>query len=238
MSQNSIHSLFEQASHISWIKLLIYRNENSQFSMNNMQDETSNWINHKKKIIVFIDYNVTIFIACQIRLTLTTSMNKLNLQLVCVLQYLSQFNIDVWYCFDKIHLVLNILLWLLNNMMNKIKKDIINILKNLAIEFYHVTLIELADKFKKYLQNMYKKDIQWKQIIDIIKLMNCSSDMVNKDMMKWSVKLHFTYWNSLIYYINDVNKCKCLCISAYFKRKIFKLTHNWQHHTDFHQIYD
>ena len=46
-------------------------------------------------IIVFTDHSATMLIVCQTQLTMTVSMNKLNLWLVWVSQYLSQFNLDV-----------------------------------------------------------------------------------------------------------------------------------------------
>ena len=59
-------------------------------------------------------------------------------------------------------------------MVNKIKKDVTNTLNNLAIEFYHITLVKLADDFKQCLQNMYEVNNQWKWILDMIKWMNQS----------------------------------------------------------------
>ena len=57
-------------------------------------------------------------------------------------------------------------------------------------------------------------------------------------MVKWLTELCFAYWNNLIYYIDNINDCKHLCISIYFEKKIFELTHDWQHHSEFHRIYD
>lgn len=60
----------------------------------------------------------------------------------------------------------------------------------------------------------------------------------NKDIMKWLKKLHFAYWNGLIYYIDDTNEHKCLCISSQFEKKIFKIVHDHQHHSGFHRTYN
>lgn len=61
---------------------------------------------------------------------------------------------------------------------------------------------------------------------------------MNENILKKLIGLHFVYWNSLIYYIDDVNDYEHLCISACLKKKIFELIHNQQHHSDFHRIYD
>ena len=57
-------------------------------------------------------------------------------------------------------------------------------------------------------------------------------------MTKWLTELHFAYWNGLIYYIDNINGHEHLCISICFKKKIFKLTHDQQHHSEFYRIYN
>ena len=155
---------------------------------------------------------------------------------MCVSQYLNQFDLNVQHQSRKIHFISNALLKLLDDMGNKNKKDITDTFND--IEFYHIILIKLTNNFKKHLQNTYKKDTQWKQILDIIKSTNCSLNTANEDIVKWLTKLCFTYQNSLIYYINNVNSCECLYISICFKKKIFKLIYDQQHHSEFHRTYD
>ena len=82
---------------------------------------------------------------------------------------------------------------------------------------------------------MYKEDKQWKWILDIIYSV---SNTVNKDSAERLFNLYFIYWNNLIYYINDVDEHKYLCISVCFEKKIFELVYDWQHHDEFHHIYD
>ena len=191
-------------------------------------------VSSKLMIIVFTDHSATIFIAQQTHLITTISTDKLNLQLVQISQYLSQFNLNVWHCSGKIHLVSDALSWLLDNMTDKIKKGSTDTLND--IEFYHIILIKLADNFKQCLQNTYKKDNQWKYILDMIQFRELGT--VNEDLLKQSAELHFTYWNDLIYYVNNIDGCKHLCISVCLKKKIFELAHNQQHHSGFHCTYD
>ena len=120
-------------------------------------------------------------------------------------------------------------------MADETEKNIIDILNN--IEFYHVILIKMTENFKQHLQDTYKKNNQWKWILNIIKLMNQThqnQSFHNKNTTEQSSELYFTYWNGLIYYINDVNECKCLYISSQFKKKIFKLIYDYQHYKKFH----
>ena len=44
--------------------------------------------------------------------------------------------------------------------------------------------------------------------------------------------------DDLIYYINLINSCCCLCIFKSLEKEIFQMTHNKHHHTDFHWVYD
>ena len=60
----------------------------------------------------------------------------------------------------------------------------------------------------------------------------------NENMMKWSAELHFAYQNDLIYYIDNINGHECLCILICFKKKIFELMHDQQHHSGFYRTYD
>ena len=60
----------------------------------------------------------------------------------------------------------------------------------------------------------------------------------NQDIAEWSVRLHFTYQNDLLYYIDNVNGWECLCIPACFKKKIFELVHDKQHYDGFHCTYN
>ena len=144
-----------------------------------------------KSIIIFTDHSATILIVWQTHLIIIININKLYLWLVYALQYLSQFDLNVQHQSEKIHLISNALSELLDDMSNKNKKDIIDTLND--IEFYHIILIKLTNNFKKCLQDAYKKDTQWKWILNIIKLMNYNLNTVNEDIAEQSAKLHFTY---------------------------------------------
>lgn len=61
------------------------------------------------KIVVYIDYTVTISIIRQLTLT-SLSTNKFNLPLVRVLEVFSRFDLNIRYKPDKEYEVLNILL--------------------------------------------------------------------------------------------------------------------------------
>ena len=59
----------------------------------------------EKLTIVYTDYFTTLSIVCQFSLTSMTSLDKLNLQLVWVSEYLQRFCLDIWHKMSKINIV-------------------------------------------------------------------------------------------------------------------------------------
>ena len=68
----------------------------------------------EKLTIVYTNHSVTLDIVCQFSLTLMTSIDKLNLQLVWVSEYLQRFCLNIWYKTDKINVVSDTLSWLIS----------------------------------------------------------------------------------------------------------------------------
>ena len=58
--------------------------------------------------IIYINYSTTILIFKQINFIIF-SINKLNLQLIKIFQYLFNFNIAIKYKFNKLNIVFNVL---------------------------------------------------------------------------------------------------------------------------------
>ena len=44
--------------------------------------------------------------------------------------------------------------------------------------------------------------------------------------------------DDLIYYIDSVDSCHCLCILKSLEKEIFQMTHNEHHYISFHWVYD
>ena len=66
----------------------------------------------EKLTIVYTDHSVTLSIVCQFSLTSTIFINKMNLQLVCISEYLQRFCLDIQHKADKINIVSDTLSWL------------------------------------------------------------------------------------------------------------------------------
>ena len=92
----------------------------------------------KLSVIVFTDYSASIAIIKQISLSLL-NINKLNLCLICALQYLSAFFLNIYHKSEKQDIVLNILLHLFRKYNTDTEED------NKLI--FHIILIKMSDDF-------------------------------------------------------------------------------------------
>ena len=72
----------------------------------------------EKSTIVYTDYFTTLDIVCQFSLTSITSIDKMNLQLVCISKYLQRFCLDVQHKAGKINIVSDTLFWLASTSMS------------------------------------------------------------------------------------------------------------------------
>src|SRR5437762_733408 len=83
-------------------------------------------------------------------------------------------------------------------------------------------MIELSEKFRKYLQDRYQKNLKLQKILDVI-INN------NKLLSENKTKLSYKSEKNLLYQTTD-NK-NCLCISHNLIHEILKLMHNFIHHS-------
>ena len=210
--------------------------------------------------IVYTDHSAAVPISRQTSL-FTSSTNKLNLRLVRASQYLSGFELTIRHKAGKANIVSDALSRLKNDAIVKEQEpSILNVLYGHPIEqkpeapsyeyeeafTYHITLIEMSDDFKVKLKEAYKKDEQWKKVLNLVKP---SSDPTTAEPKQESVsdspaelepttEIRFKYRNELLYYINFDDGRERLCIPAIMKQQIFHLTHDQQHHGEYHRIYE
>ncbi len=86
----------------------------------------------------------------------------------------------------------------------------------------------MSNDFILKLKNNYFIDSTWNKIIIEIKL--------RFDSMNIFDEIIFDFQQSLVYYCSE-DKIKRLCISWFMKKKIYNMTHDNNHHCDFHRIY-
>lgn len=135
----------------------------------------------KHVIIIYTNHVVNSSIARQTKLT-SNSVDKLNMKLMRVSAYLSQFRLNVRYKSDKSHIISNVLSRLsINNCLLNDKHDVLNIenfhtdmqnFENDYVYVYNCELIEMSTVFKKKLQVDYKVDKAWIKILIMLESLN------------------------------------------------------------------
>jgi len=124
-------------------------------------------------VIVYIDYNATIQILRQTTLIIF-SINKLNLRLVKISQYLFSFSLSIHYKSRKFNVILDILFRLQLDVLLFKKLDILKLLYSYLIDLYksdvatraivillkqtliyYIILIEITNKLKQRLKIIY-----------------------------------------------------------------------------------
>ena len=125
--------------------------------------------------------------------------DKLNLHLIRVLQYCSQFCLDICHQSDQLNIVSDILSHLLNKITNSKNQLLRNMLENIddKIYIYHITVIKMLSDFQNKIKRVYLKNKKWKKIIQ--QLYHFEKSLA--DMF-----LYFYFMNEdLIYYLNLIN---------------------------------
>ena len=143
----------------------------------------------KSSVVIYIDYSAAVLISRQINFIIS-NINKLNLRLIRVFQYLSMFDFFMRHKTNKANVIFDALSRLSRNSITITKngsrvlkvlyEQILKIIKNnfssekkktflqkLSI-IYHVTFVKMFDDFKSRLFFKYIKNEQWNKILEII----------------------------------------------------------------------
>ena len=198
----------------------------------------------KFKITIYIDHAAITSIVKATKL-ISNSTNKLNLRLIRVSTYLSQYDLNIWHRSGNQHVVLDALSRLksLENFKNS-TEDILdsNYDEFTEISVYHITLVEMTDSFKTRLKDEYLKNKRWKRILELllssksVELTTVNSDDTTNSDYRLE-DLQFRLRNDLIYYVEFVNEREQLCIFRSMTKEVFELTHDRQSHVKYHRIY-
>jgi hypothetical protein len=213
----------------------------------------------KQSAIVFTNHSVLINIIKQTFL-ITFNINKLNLRLVKVSQYFSALSIDIKIKFEKFHVISNALFRLFSIMNKNKSKDDEDVLEDLQYDLdvllvqfineIHISsydtkssrihdyldicfeqdeiLIEMTENYRKNLLEAYRIDIQWVKMKQKLKIKENSKDIFDD--------MNFFLRDDLIYYSSEEKTFK-LCISWSLKKNIYEMTHDNNHHCEFHRVY-
>ncbi len=213
----------------------------------------------KQSTIIFTNHFVLISIIKQIFLN-TFNTNKLNLRLVRASQYLFVLSINIKVKFEKFHVISDALSRLFSIMnSDKLRKNddvledlqydldallvqSINEINTLSFdtkfarihEYLDIyfeqeeCLIEMTNVYRQFLLNSYSANFQWNKIREKLQTRENTTNIFDE--------IDFTLQNDLIYYSSEMKTLK-LCISWSLEKDIYKMTHDDNHHCEFHRAY-
>ena len=151
-------------------------------------------------MIIYTDHSVAILISKQTTL-ITSNIDKLNLRLVRVSQYLFSFNLIVRHKADKFNIVSNALSRLQTSLIHINTTD--EVLDALQTDTYHITLMKISNDFKKKLIEAYQSDISWKKILIMLTVVNNETQSSYQISDFVSETTCYTMWLSRISMKND-----------------------------------
>jgi hypothetical protein len=218
-------------------------------------------LSRKQFIIIFIDHSTLTKIIKQTSLS-TFNIDKLNLKLIRVSQYLSTLSIDIKMKSEKFHVISDALSRFFfitdndklrnfeeNDAFEDLQYDLnvmiiqsINELKTFSFDVRSVyisdylnvyfeqkeCLIEMIDDYRKFLHDVYDSNSQWNKLKHKLEF--------RQDLENISDDIDFLLRRDLIYYFSK-EKIFRLCISWSMKKNIYQMTHDDNHHCDFHRAY-
>ena len=206
--------------------------------------------NHR--VIIQTDHQTIVNICSQ---TLITSINfilRMNIRLIKISQFLSQFNLNIRYKFDKNHIMFDALFRLVNvnteTCSNEHSK--LNILFT-----YNATFVELFDQFYDKILKSYFENSVWKKIATMIKNndklennvvelffsmqtnISIEIDAYMKSRSNFSTNTIEIAKFNLIYHTDKLTKFRRLCISESCIEKVMKIAHD-NNHSEFVRCFE
>ena len=190
-----------------------------------------------KITIIFIDHVANSSIARQITLS-SENIDKLNLKLMRVSIYLSQFDLNIRYRSEKSNVVPDALSRLPSNAITKNQNiDVLNIESyhssiidvSLTNHAFQDTLVVMSAEFRQKIVNDYKNK-SWSIIIEMLTNLSnrikneLQSEQSNINPRSIKTEIDFVMQKELLYHKSN-NKLR-LCISAAFEKDIFQIAHD------------
>ena len=172
-------------------------------------------------IIMFIDHDAALEIIKQTFLSIS-SIDKLNLKLIRVFDYIQRFNLLIKHKPEKLRLISDALFRLPSNNASNSDHDELNVL-------FIAILIEMTFEFRNRILNEYIENSVWKKVLKTL-------DSSEKD----NIDLLFLRDNDLIYRKkishNMPFTSRRLCISTFVVKNILSLVHD-ENHSEFDRTY-
>ena len=183
-------------------------------------------------IIIYIDHDIALKIVKQITFIIS-SINKLNLRLIKIFNYVQRFNLKIRYKFEIQHVIFDVFSRFAN----------LNIeiqLQNYENEFdvfFIVILIEMNENFRFRILKNYQKKFSWKKIVDLLNKKN-NFCFKNKVFFSFFRKSKFIFRSNNFVIDVHVFVSRKLCIFRFFVDEIFNTIHDAiNKHNNFHKCY-
>ena len=184
-------------------------------------------------IVIYIDHDAVFDLIKQITFT-TSFIDKFNLRLIRVFDYIQKFDLKIRHKLDKMHIVSNVLSRLINLNTSSKKSDDEKKLNALFI----IILININVTFRNRLLKDYFNDSTWKKIAVLLNQQKIA-DVEN------SASLFFYRKNNFIFrfddYITDEHafEFRRFCVFQSLITKIFDTVHESNNdHSNFDKCYE
>ncbi len=195
----------------------------------------------KHSIIIWTNHSTTTVIVKQIKLSIINT-NKLNLRLIKIAMYLSQFDLNVRHKAERDHVISNVLSRFSCFDKKRFTRNENNDTLN-DVEMYVKTLIKMFITFKERLIQVYKTNKEWSTLYELLATVSLTQTIWrNIHIMKKSQnftheEIEFKRRDDLIYHLNRATFKARLCISKSLMQNIFKMTHDDLAHVEFHRAH-
>jgi hypothetical protein len=178
----------------------------------------------KKSTILFTDHESVLRIVKQTSL-FTFFIDRLNLRLIRVFEYIQQFNVIIKHKSDKQHIVSDALSRLVsdNDESNTLESEELDVL-------FIIALIKMKFKFKAKIIDEYFTDSKWKKILHTL-----FKNTLTK--LSFTLKIDDLIYRSDQIALEHVYEFKRLCISSIIIKNILNIVHDSEHF-DFVKCYD
>jgi hypothetical protein len=188
--------------------------------------------------IIYIDYDANSVITTTIKLNII-SRNKLNMKLMRVFMYLSQFRLNIRHRSKKFNVISNALSRLsikkdnslheaLNLNQDHFQSNIQNSENDLTY-VYLTILMKMSSNFRSKIQKKYRRESRWTKLIKMLKSLKKRREKNSHE--KFEIDF---LWKDELFFHKDRKR---LCIFANCETNVFKLAHDQNNHFEHNKIY-
>ncbi len=195
----------------------------------------------KQSTIIWTNHSATTIIVKQIKLSIINT-NKLNLRLIRVAMYLSQFDLNIRHKAERDHVISNVLSRLSCFDEEKFTRNEDDDTLD-DVEAYVETLMKMFIIFKERLIQVYKTNREWSTLYELLATVSLTQaiwrniNIMRKSQNIAQREIEFERRDDLIYHLDRATFKARLCISKSLIQNIFKMTHDDLAHVEFHRAH-